>query len=194
MDYKHTCDTIITDFQGITNNIYGFGRPFFGSFFCPSTHISTLHIRFYPSKWRVDGSLHKAMRSPSINVYKHRLSMYMSSIIFCRSPSINVYEQYNLLLVTVHQCIQAVLSSVGHRPSMYTSSIIFCWSPSINVYKQYNLLLVTVHQCIQAVLSSVGHRPSMYTSSIIFCWSPSINVYKQYYLLSVTVHQCIRAV
>ena len=29
MDYKHTCDTIYTHFQGITNNIYGFGRPFF---------------------------------------------------------------------------------------------------------------------------------------------------------------------
>ena len=28
IDYKHTCDTIFTHFQGITNNIYGFGRPF----------------------------------------------------------------------------------------------------------------------------------------------------------------------
>ena len=37
-DYKHTCDTIFTHFQGITNNIYGFGRPFFApSFFYPST-------------------------------------------------------------------------------------------------------------------------------------------------------------
>ena len=42
--YKLTCDTIYTHFQGINNNIYGFGRPFFGSFiflpvhpyFCPS--------------------------------------------------------------------------------------------------------------------------------------------------------------
>ena len=25
MDYKHTCDTILTHFQGITNIIYGFG-------------------------------------------------------------------------------------------------------------------------------------------------------------------------
>ena len=34
MHYKHTCDTIFTHFQGITNNIYGFGRPFFApSFF-----------------------------------------------------------------------------------------------------------------------------------------------------------------
>ena len=24
----NTCDTIFTHFQGITNNIYGFGRPF----------------------------------------------------------------------------------------------------------------------------------------------------------------------
>ena len=28
MDYKHTCDTIFTHFQGITNNIYVFGRLF----------------------------------------------------------------------------------------------------------------------------------------------------------------------
>ena len=28
MDDKHTCDTIFTHFQGITNNIYGFGRLF----------------------------------------------------------------------------------------------------------------------------------------------------------------------
>ena len=46
MDYKHTCDTIFTHFQGITNNIYGFGRPLFCSFIFlpihnPSTHIFT---------------------------------------------------------------------------------------------------------------------------------------------------------
>ena len=58
MDYKHTCGTIVTHFQGITNNIYGFG---FLPVHHPSTHIFTRHIRFYPSKWRVDGSLHKAM-------------------------------------------------------------------------------------------------------------------------------------
>ena len=47
----NTRDTIYTHFQGITINIYGFGRPFYCSFiFYPSTHIST---------W-VDGSLHKA--------------------------------------------------------------------------------------------------------------------------------------
>ena len=28
MHYKHTCDTIYTHFEGITDNIYGFGRPF----------------------------------------------------------------------------------------------------------------------------------------------------------------------
>ena len=33
MDYRHTCDTIYTHFQGISNNIYGFWRPFFPSFF-----------------------------------------------------------------------------------------------------------------------------------------------------------------
>ena len=65
MDYKHTCDTIYTHFQCITNYIYGFGRPF-SYFFAPSffTHppiFLPVHIRFYPSKWRVDGSVHKAM-------------------------------------------------------------------------------------------------------------------------------------
>ena len=49
MDYKNTCDTISTHFQGITNNIYGFGRPFFApSFFYPSTHISTRLYSFLP--------------------------------------------------------------------------------------------------------------------------------------------------
>ena len=62
MDYKHTCDTIFTHFQGITNNIYGFGRHFFApSFFYPSIIFLPVHIRFYPSKCWVDGSLHKAM-------------------------------------------------------------------------------------------------------------------------------------
>ena len=32
MDYKHTYDTIYTHFQGIANNVYGLGRPFFCSF------------------------------------------------------------------------------------------------------------------------------------------------------------------
>ena len=58
----NTRDTIYTHFWGITDNIYGFGRPFFGpSFFYTSTHISTRPQRFYLSKWRVDVSLHKAM-------------------------------------------------------------------------------------------------------------------------------------
>ena len=43
----NTCDTIFTHFQGITNNIYGFGRPLFCSFiFYPST---TRPPYFYPS-------------------------------------------------------------------------------------------------------------------------------------------------
>ena len=54
-NYKHTCDTIYTHFQGITNNIYGFGRPFCSFIVLP------IHPYFYPSKWRVDRSLHKAM-------------------------------------------------------------------------------------------------------------------------------------
>ena len=62
MHYKHTCDTNSTNFQGITNKIYGFGRPFFApSFFTRPPIFLPVHIRFYLSKWRVDGSLHKAM-------------------------------------------------------------------------------------------------------------------------------------
>ena len=49
MGYKHARDTIYTHFQGITNNIYGSGRPFFApSFFYPSTHISTRPYSFLP--------------------------------------------------------------------------------------------------------------------------------------------------
>ena len=54
------------------NNIYGFGRPFWLLHFLPilhpSTHISTIHIRFYLSKWWVDGSLHKTMLHPAFTV------------------------------------------------------------------------------------------------------------------------------
>ena len=48
----YTYDTIFTNFQGITNNIYGFGRPFFAPsfFFARSLPIFLpVHIRFYPS-------------------------------------------------------------------------------------------------------------------------------------------------
>ena len=64
---RTTCtNTHITQFyaqfQGITNNIYDFGRPFlFLHFVYPSTQFLHVHIRFYPSKWRVGRSLHKAM-------------------------------------------------------------------------------------------------------------------------------------
>ena len=44
MDYRHTCDTIFTHFQGITNNTYGFGRRFFA----PSFSLP-VHQYFYPS-------------------------------------------------------------------------------------------------------------------------------------------------
>ena len=46
MDYKHTCDTIFTHFPGITNNIYGFGRPFFTRP-QPVHHISTRPYSFF---------------------------------------------------------------------------------------------------------------------------------------------------
>ena len=48
MDYKHTCDTIFTNFQGITNNIYGFRRHIFLPTHHPSTHISTRPYSFLP--------------------------------------------------------------------------------------------------------------------------------------------------
>ena len=45
----NTCDTIYTHFQGITNNIYGFGRPFlFLLLFLPVHHISTRPYSFLP--------------------------------------------------------------------------------------------------------------------------------------------------
>ena len=48
-DYKHTCDTIYAHFQGITNNMYAFGRNSFAhSLFYPSTHISTHPYWFFP--------------------------------------------------------------------------------------------------------------------------------------------------
>ena len=47
MDYKHTYDTIFSHFQGITNNIYGFGRPFFTRP-QPFHHISTRPYSFLP--------------------------------------------------------------------------------------------------------------------------------------------------
>jgi len=63
MGYKHTYDTIYTHFQGITDNIYGFGSPFLLlHFFYPSTHISARPCSVLPVLiWRVDRSLHKAM-------------------------------------------------------------------------------------------------------------------------------------
>ena len=49
MGYKHTYDTIYNlHFQGITNNIYGFGRRFAPSLFYPSTHISDRPYSFLP--------------------------------------------------------------------------------------------------------------------------------------------------
>ena len=52
MDYKHTCDTIFTNFQGITNNIYGLGRPFLLLHFFtrpqPVHHIYTRPYSFLP--------------------------------------------------------------------------------------------------------------------------------------------------
>ena len=48
----NTYDTIYTHFQGITNNIFGFGRPFLfaPSFFTRPPIFLPVHIGFYPSK------------------------------------------------------------------------------------------------------------------------------------------------
>ena len=60
-DMKWTTNTHVTPFS-LTFEDYLFFAP---SVFYPSaTHqpiFLPVHIRFYPSKWRVDGSLHKAM-------------------------------------------------------------------------------------------------------------------------------------
>ena len=45
----NTHDNMYTHFQGITNNLYGFGR-FVPTFFYPSTHISTRPYSFLPAK------------------------------------------------------------------------------------------------------------------------------------------------
>ena len=45
MDYKHTCDSIYTNFWGITYNIYGFGRPFL--LFYPSTTRPPIFLPFH---------------------------------------------------------------------------------------------------------------------------------------------------
>ena len=55
MEYKHTCDTIYTHVWGITDSIYGF----YPSTTSPPIFLP-IHNGFYPSKWQVDGSLHKA--------------------------------------------------------------------------------------------------------------------------------------
>ena len=46
--------------KGGYRNAIGQHVFFAPSFFYPSTIFLPVHIRFYPSKWRVDGSLHKA--------------------------------------------------------------------------------------------------------------------------------------
>ena len=49
MDYKLTCDTIFTHFQGKTDNISMVLEDVFApSFFYPSTHISTRQYSFLP--------------------------------------------------------------------------------------------------------------------------------------------------
>ena len=55
MVYKHTRDTIYTHFQGITDNIYGFGRLFCSLIVYPFSHISTYPQQILPIQ------MHKAM-------------------------------------------------------------------------------------------------------------------------------------
>ena len=72
-DLKWTTNTHVTHFQGVTNNMYGFGRPFLLlHFFTRPPIFLPVHIRFYLSKWRVDGSLHKAMmKNLSLPIFKY---------------------------------------------------------------------------------------------------------------------------
>ena len=64
-DLKWTTDTIYTHYQGITNNIYGFGRPFLLLILLP------VHPYYYPSIFVFthpnDGYLHKAMLQNKLN-------------------------------------------------------------------------------------------------------------------------------
>ena len=90
-DMKWAKNTHMTPFtltfkEGITNDIYGFGRLFsaFYSVHHPSTHIiRPVHIRFYPTKWRVDGSLHKAMQGWTQHCLPDSQSDKMQSLQGC---------------------------------------------------------------------------------------------------------------
>ena len=72
INYKQTCNT---HFQGITDNNFEFGRPYFApQFFThPPCKFPLVHNRFCPSKWWVDGSLHKDMRVTSLGCDRRRM-------------------------------------------------------------------------------------------------------------------------
>ena len=95
MDYKHTCDTIFAHFQGITNHIYGFGRPFFApSFFLPVHHISTRPYSFLPV----------IMAGGLVSTYK---SMMGANLFFAWvvSASVSVIFHHHLCLQLVFKLI-----------------------------------------------------------------------------------------
>ena len=70
MDYKHKCDTIYTHFQGITDNIYTFGRPFLLLHFLTHPLIfPPIHIRFtYTCRYRLYLS-HLCLFTPSLCLF-----------------------------------------------------------------------------------------------------------------------------
>jgi len=134
MDYKHTCDTIYTRFQSITNNIYGFGRPFLLlQFFTRPPIFLPVHFRFYPSKWRVAWSLYKAMPvSHMSHMSPHWVSCLIRHCFECHTCNIqnhvSLYSVSNMSLYPVsHLSLWQIVSSVTHVthvPSLRVLSVV----------------------------------------------------------------------
>ena len=99
----NTHDTIYTNFQGINNNIYGVGRPFFPpSFFYPSTHISARPYSFLPvlmTGGRVSTysmlwylQLCSANQVVGIRMYDFQVTHRIIIIAFCIQPLVLLYS------------------------------------------------------------------------------------------------------
>ena len=86
MDYKHSCDTIFAHFQGITNNIYGFGRPFFSLLHFFNNHPPPVHPYFYMSIF-IFTRPNDGWTCLYINVWQHAFSL-----IACKG---NCFTQFN---------------------------------------------------------------------------------------------------
>ena len=145
MDYKHTCDTISTHFQGITNinNIYGFGRPFLLLHFitCPPP----VHPYFYPStlvfppsKWRVDGSLHRTMLYSN----KHVNTNFKSKTNFVHIPRYMLSIMYAWIIVYYgYVCIHSwtrLLCIVGVHALIHVFTLTFLDWQNVVLHKDLN--------------------------------------------------------